>query len=64
MCRITVVLHAWKLTFCDLTLTWPLLTTISRAPQYRPVTIQRCYKLKNHIYKALFGLSRRHSQKQ
>ena len=33
-------------------------------PQYRPVTIQRCYKLKNHIYKALFGLSRRHSQKQ
>ena len=33
-------------------------------PQYRPVTIQRCYKLKRHIYKALFGLSRRHSQKQ
>ena len=45
------ILHAWKLTFCDLTLTWPLLTTISRAPQYRPVTIQRCYKLKNTFIK-------------
>ena len=41
MCRMTMFLHVWKLTFCDLTLTWPLPSTIPWALQYFAVAILR-----------------------
>ena len=39
MCRMAMFLHVWKLTFCDLTLTWTLLSTIPWALKYLAVAI-------------------------
>ena len=58
------VLHVWKLTFCDLTLTWPWLITIELPPRYRAVTIFMPLSTKDNIYNDMIGLSRRHCQKE